>query len=172
MPIVQSMQSDPSSHPHKFCCNSIAASSHSKSIQSDHPICVTPKMKGYSGKRKNVFLDDCGFPDQSNEFNSLLHNVDSGTILRKRKHPAPKLDEIDPRFHMLYNKKLHGKQLRKDLDLSHLKPHLWTEVYGLIQKYYSVFADKGQFVVVKDYSCIIDTGLAKPITIKKIHYGP
>jgi hypothetical protein len=42
----------------------------------------------------------------------------------------------------------------------------------LIQKYYSVFADKGQFVPVKDYSCMIDTGFAKPIAFKKIHYGP
>jgi hypothetical protein len=46
------------------------------------------------------------------------------------------------------------------------------KVYSVIQKYYSIFADKGQFVPVKDYSCVIDTGLAKPITIKKIHYGP
>jgi hypothetical protein len=46
------------------------------------------------------------------------------------------------------------------------------KVYGLIQKYYSVFADKGQVVLVKDYSCVIDTGLAKPIAVKKIHYGP
>ncbi len=50
--------------------------------------------------------------------------------------------------------------------------YLRTKVYGLIQKYYSVFADKGQFVPVKDYSCFINTGLAKPIAVKKIHYGP
>jgi hypothetical protein len=53
-----------------------------------------------------------------------------------------------------------------------LEPHLQTKVYGLIQKYYSVFANKSQFVLVKDYSCVIDTGLAKPIAVKKIHYGP
>ncbi len=129
-------------------------------------------MKGNLGKRKNVLLDDRGFPDQSDKFDSLLHNADGGTILCKRKHPAPKLDEIDPRFHMVYGKKLHGEQLHKDLDLSHLEPSLRTKVYGLIQKYYSIFANKGQFVPVKDYSCVIDTGLAKPIAIKKIHYGP
>jgi hypothetical protein len=129
-------------------------------------------MKSNSGKCKNVFLDDRGFPNQSDEFDSLLHNVDGGTILCKHKHPAPKLDEIDPCFHMVYDKNFHGKQLCKDLDLSHLEPHLQAKVYGLIQKYYSVFANKGQFVPVKDYSCIIDTGLARPIAVKKIHYGP
>jgi hypothetical protein len=136
------------------------------------PIRVTPKMKGNSGKRKNVFLDDRGFPDQSDEFNSLLHNIDGGTILRKRRHPAPNLDDVDPRFHAVYDEKLHGEQLRTNLDLSHLDTSLQAKVYGLIQKYWSVFADKGQFIPVKDYSCIIDTGTAKPIAVKKIHYGP
>jgi hypothetical protein len=117
-------------------------------------------------------MDDRGFPDQSDEFNSLLHNVNRGTILRKHKHPAPKLDNIDPQFHVVYDNKLHGEQLRRDLDLSHLVPSLCAQVYGLIQKYYSMFADKGQFVPVKDYSCMIDTGSAKPIAVKKIHYGP
>ncbi len=129
-------------------------------------------MKGNSGKQKNVFLDDCGFPDQSKEFNSLLHNINGGTILRKRKHPAPKLDEIDPRFHAIYDEKLHGKQLRKNLDHSHLEPSIWATVYDLVQKYWFVFVDKGQFVPVRDYSCFIDTGTAKPIAVKKIHYGP
>jgi hypothetical protein len=129
-------------------------------------------MKGNSGKCKNVFLDDRGFPNQSDKFNSLLHNIDGRTILRKRKRPAPKLNEINSRFHMVYDEKFHGEQLCKDLDLSHLEPSLQTKVYGLIQKYYSVFANKGQFIPVKDYSCVINTGLAKPITVKKIHYGP
>jgi hypothetical protein len=129
-------------------------------------------MKGNSGKHKNVFLDDRGFPDQSNKFGSLLHNIDGRTILCKRKHPTPKLNEIDPHFHIVYDKKLHGKQLRKNLALSHLQPHLRTKVYGLIRKYSSIFANKGQFVPVKDYSCVINTGLAKPIAVKKIYYGP
>lgn len=30
----------------------------------------------------------------------------------------------------------------------------------------------GQFIPVKDYECIIDTGNARPIAVKKIHYGP
>jgi hypothetical protein len=35
-----------------------------------------------------------------------------------------------------------------------------------------MFANKGQFVPVKDYSCVINTGMAKPIAVKKIHYSP
>jgi hypothetical protein len=136
------------------------------------PIRVTPKLKGDSGKQKNVFLDDRSFPDQSNEFDSLLHNVDGGTILRKRRPPASKLDKIDPHFHAVYDEKLHGEQLRNNLDLSHLEPSLRATVYGLVQKYWSVFANKGQFIPIKDYSCVINTGTAKPIAVKKIHYGP
>jgi hypothetical protein len=140
--------------------------------KSKPPIHVTPKLKGNSGKQKNVFLDDRGFPDQSNKFNSLLHNIDGGTILHKRRHPAPKLDEIDPHFHAVYDAKLHGKQLRNNLDLSHLEPSLQATVYGLVQKYWSIYANEGQFIPVKDYSCVIDTGTAKPIAVKKIHYSP
>ncbi len=154
----------------------VAQQSHSLSPSdlqhSAPPIRVTPKMRGNSSKCRNVFMDDRGFPDQSNEFVSLLHNVNGGTILCKRKHPAPKLDNINPRFHVVYNDKLHGKQLCQNLNLSHLVPSLRTQVYGLIQKYYSVLADKGQFVPMKDYSCMINTGFAKPIAVKKIHYGP
>jgi hypothetical protein len=67
---------------------------------------------------------------------------------------------------------LHGKKLRSELDLSHLDNHVRSLVYCLIQKYWSVFDDEGQFLPVKDYSCEIDTGTARPIAFKKIHYGP
>jgi hypothetical protein len=58
------------------------------------------------------------------------------------------------------------------MDLSHLPPRVQQQVYRLLQKYWSVFDDKGQFVPVKDYQCVIDTGSARPIAVKKIHYGP
>jgi hypothetical protein len=57
-------------------------------------------------------------------------------------------------------------------------PHLHLDkttqdlVYQLVQKYWSVFDDKGQFVPIKDYSCIIVIGSAWLIAVKKIHYGP
>jgi hypothetical protein len=128
-------------------------------------------MKSNAGKQKNMFINNQGFPDQSDEFDSLLHNVDGGTILRKRKHPAPSLDAIDPCFHAVYNKKLDNNQLRKHINLSHLDASLQSKIYGLIQKYWWVFSAKGQFIPVKDYSCVIDTGSAKPTAMKKIHYG-
>ncbi len=42
----------------------------------------------------------------------------------------------------------------------------------LIKKYWSVFHEKGVFVPVKNYKCVIDTGDAQPIAVKKILYGP
>ena len=111
-----------------------------------------------------------GFPDQSNKFDIILHNVEGGPILRRRKHPAPPLDDIDPRFHAVYDESLHGEKLRKELDLSHLPIGLRTKVYALLQKYWSVFDDKGQFIPVKDYKCSIDTGSARLICIKNINY--
>jgi hypothetical protein len=72
----------------------------------------------------------------------------------------------------VYDEATHGKNLRKQLDLSQLDTSVRNQVYRLIQKYWSVFEDKGQFVPVKDYQCVIDTGRARPISMKKIHYGP
>ena len=51
------------------------------------PIRVAPKAKRQK-RLQNVFLDDRGFPDQSNEYDHLLHNIDGGPVLRKLKHPA------------------------------------------------------------------------------------
>ncbi len=41
-----------------------------------------------------------------------------------------------------------------------------------MQKYWSFFDDKEQFIPVKDYTCSINTGNACPICVKKINYGP
>ena len=35
-----------------------------------------------------------------------------------------------------------------------------------------MFADKGLFVIVKDYECVIETRSDRPISVKKINYGP
>ncbi len=40
---------------------------------------------------RNVFYDDRGFPDETNAYNNLLHNVDGGVVLRKKKFDAPPL---------------------------------------------------------------------------------
>jgi hypothetical protein len=76
---------------------------------------------------------------------------------------VPRLDD---------NKSIHGTKLCTELDLSRLATPRRDRVHRLLQQYWSVFDDKGQFVPVKDYSCIIYTGSAKPIAVKKIHYGP
>jgi hypothetical protein len=77
------------------------------------PIRVSPKPpKGK--RRKNAFIDDRGFPDQSNELDTLLHSMHGKPILRKRRHPAPNLDDIDPAFDFKYDEALHGNQFRED----------------------------------------------------------
>ncbi len=120
----------------------------------------------------NDFVNDRGFPEESEYYKNLLHNVEGGPILCKLKHPSPLFDEVDPTFFCAYNKSTHGEQLQKDLNLAQLKPHVRDKVYAIVQKYWSVFNDKGIFILVKNYKCVIDTGDAKPIAIKKIIYGP
>ncbi len=51
----------------------------------------------------NVFVDDRGFPDKSEYYKNLLHNVKGGPILRKLKHPPPLFDEVDPTFFCVYD---------------------------------------------------------------------
>jgi hypothetical protein len=46
-----------------------------------------------------VFLDDRGFPDQSNEYDHLLDSIHGGPVLRKLRHPMPDLNgPFDPSF--------------------------------------------------------------------------
>ena len=58
------------------------------------PIQVAPKAK-LRTRFQNVFLDDRGFPDQSDNYNHVLHNIDGGSVLRKLKHPVPDLNVPD-----------------------------------------------------------------------------
>jgi hypothetical protein len=120
----------------------------------------------------NVLINDRGFPDKSDHYDNLLHNIDGRPILRKLKHPPPPLDEVDPEFFSTYDESKHGEQLRQDLDLSHLDTQVQEKIYALVKKYWSVFDKKGIYVPVKNYECVIDTGDSLPIAIKKILYGP
>jgi hypothetical protein len=43
-----------------------------------------------------------GSPDQSHDFDILLHNIDGGTVLHKHKHAAHALDDIDPAFDVAF----------------------------------------------------------------------
>jgi hypothetical protein len=138
------------------------------------PAPIRPTIKPKKGRRRpNVFLDDRGFPDQSHDFDVLLHNTDGGTVLRKCRHPAPALDDIDPKFNVQYDEAKHGERFAKEF-----KPSPWLsaeqneKVANLLKKYWCVFDDTGLFIPVKDCECEIDTGDAPPIAVKKINYGP
>jgi hypothetical protein len=105
------------------------------------PICVAEKPK-HQKWAQNVFVDDCGYPDKTEHYKALLRNVE-GVILQKLKHPAPPLDKVDPLFFCTYDKAKQGKQMRRDLNLSHLKPQVRNHVYVLVKKYWPVFDKNG-----------------------------
>jgi hypothetical protein len=89
-----------------------------------------------SGKKaRNVIYDDRSFPDETDAYDNLLHNVDGGEVLRKKKFDAPPLDQDDPGFHYTFNESEHGKQLRQELDLSHLSPEQGNQLSALIKCY-------------------------------------
>ena len=87
------------------------------------PIRVAPKPAARSSKKsRNVFYNDRGHPDESDDFDQLLHTIDGGTILCKKKFPTPPIDIDDPTFNHTFSEELHGDLLRSQLDLSHLLP--------------------------------------------------
>jgi hypothetical protein len=135
------------------------------------PTRVDPKPK-CRRHLQNVFLDNRGFPDQSNDYDHVLHGVDGGPILWKLRHPQPDLDApVDPFYYSPFIAKKHEDLMRKDMDLSHLDPTLQEKIYTIIHENWSVFDRKGVFVLVKNYECIIDTRSAQPIAVKKILHG-
>ncbi len=142
-----------------------------QAAQESSPIRVDPKPK----RRKclqNVFLNNRGFPDQSNDYNHVLHGVDGGPILRKLRHPQPNLEAaVDLLYYSPFVAEKHEALMRKDMDLSHLNPALQEKIYTIIHGHWSVFDEKGVFIPVKNYECVIDTGTARPIAVKKILYG-
>jgi hypothetical protein len=131
--------------------------SFSVEVPHNKPICVARKMHGK--RMSNIFLDDRGFPYQSHEFDIIQHS-------------SPPLDDVDPRFEPHYDKARHGEGLRSELDFSHLVPPICNHGNSLLQKYWSVFDDKGLFIPVKDYKCFIDMGSTRTICVKKIKYDP
>jgi hypothetical protein len=107
-----------------------------------------------------VYYDDRGFPDESDEWDHILHNVDGGAILRRLKFPMPELDQDDPTFNFVFDEAEHGAQLREHLDVSHLAPSDGAALIALVKKYWCVFDSRGVFTPVKNYQCVIDTGTA------------
>ena len=101
-----------------------------------------------------------------------MHTIEGGPVFRKLLHEAPALDgPVDPAFASVFNPDEHESLLREQLDLTHLPLDVQDQVYGLIREFWSVFDSKGITVPVKSYECVIDTGSARPIAIKKINYG-
>ena len=67
--------------------------------QENTPIRVAPKPK-YHKRFLNLFLDDRGYPDQSNNYDTLLRGINGGPILPKLKHPQPNLGApLDPLYY-------------------------------------------------------------------------
>ena len=92
-----------------------------------------------SRKQQNKYVsspmfDSRGFPDRQDEFESMLPEVDAGRLIRKRKHVAPPLTDIDPNFGVEYDELLHGNMLRTELDVSHLTPPQQATLTALIKR--------------------------------------
>ena len=143
------------------------------------PIRVAPKphrMPASIKKKRKRFLsplfDDRGHPDPHDEWDSLLPDVKAGRLIRKRKHAAPSLTNIDPNFGEEYDDAKHGAILQAELDVSHLEPFQQNILVAVIKKYWRVFSKEGVTVPVKDYECEIDTGNAKPIACRNPNFGP
>jgi hypothetical protein len=81
-------------------------------------------------------------------------------------------DKVGPAFFCAYDESIHGEMLWKDFDLSHLEPNVRNKLYVIIQKYWSVFNNKGIFIPIRNYECVIDTRDAQSVAIKNIIYGP
>ena len=90
----------------------------------------------------------------------------------KKKSPTPPIDVNDLTFNHVFSEELHGELLRAQLDLSHLLPKDANALLAVIKEYWCVFSKRGTFTPIHNYQCIIDTGTAKPIAVKKILYSP
>ena len=59
----------------------------------------------------NVFYDNWGFPDKLDNYNHLLHNIEGGVILWRKKFPTSPPDVDDPKFNYAYFEELQGEKL-------------------------------------------------------------
>ena len=101
-------------------------------------------------------MDDQGFPDQSYNYDHLLHSIDGGPVLRKLRHLMPDLDgPIDPSFDHPFIQEEHDAIMQKKVDLSHLDLDLQNQVYDLIREFWLLFDERGVFVPKKNMSAIL-----------------
>jgi hypothetical protein len=89
-------------------------------------------------------------------------------VLRKLRHLMPDLNgPIDPSFDYPFIPEENDKILWMKVNVSHLHPDQQTQVYDLIREFWPAFDKRGVFLPVKNYDCVIDTGNACPIAVKK-----
>jgi hypothetical protein len=104
------------------CMDVSTFSTGAQAAQESSPIRVDPKPKRRK-RLQNVFLNDRGFPDQSNDYDHVLHGVNGGPVLRKLRNPQPDLEAaIDPVYYSPVVPEKHKALMRKDMDLLHLNP--------------------------------------------------
>ena len=65
----------------------------------------------------------------------MIPSSSSGRLIRKRLHPAPDIDSVDPTFGEVFDPILHGPELAK-LQLSYITPPQQTTLLDLIKKYW------------------------------------
>ena len=121
--------------------------------------------------RPLTLFDDRGHPDEQNHWESMVPTTSSGRLIRKRLHPAPDINSVDPNFGEVFDPVRDGPELAK-IQISHLTPAQQTVLLNLIKKYWRIFSKKGVTVPVKDYQCEIDTVNARPIACKNPTFGP
>ena len=99
------------------------------------PICVAPKSKAQASAKKrkrlvNPLFDNRGFPNPHDNWEAMLPEVKAGRLIRKRKHNAPNVTDVDPDFGEEYDKAKHGNIIRTQLDLAHLTPYQHSIMSG------------------------------------------
>ncbi len=108
----------------------------------------------------------------SDDYDHVLHDIDGGPILRKLWHHKPDLlAPMDPLYYSPFIPEKHEAIMKHNMDLSHLEPDFQERTYDVIRRCWSVFDEKGVFVPVKHYECVIDTRNSQPIAVKKVLYG-
>ncbi len=109
-----------------------AYSTEPASLNKNAPIWVAPKPKRCKHLNNN-FLDDRGFPDVSDEYDHMLHDINGGPILRKLCHPRPNLSApVNPLNYSLFILEKHKAIMKCDMDLSHLDPNPQEMIYNVI----------------------------------------
>ena len=135
------------------------------------------RRKGHSPKRAtrkryiSTLFDDRGHPNPQEKWESILPEVKTGRLIRKRRHDTPRLDDVDPNFGEEFDEAKHGQMLKDELNISHLSVHQQNILIAAIKKYWRVFCKESIATPVKDYECEIDTGNAAPVRCRNPTFG-